>query len=83
MKILAIIGSPKGKGNSYRVTKEVEEKMKEIEDVNFEYIFLKDIDLQMCRGCFSCVVKGENFCPIKDAELKLKIKCSKQTALYS
>lgn len=77
MKILAIIGSPKGKGNSYRVTKEVEGRMKEIEDVSFEYIFLKDVDLQMCRGCFSCVVKGENFCPIKDARAEIEDKMLK------
>ncbi|MCE7697524.1 MAG: NAD(P)H-dependent oxidoreductase, partial [Methanobacterium paludis] len=44
MKILAIIGSPKGKGNSYKVTKEVEEKMNGMEDVTFEYLFLKDVD---------------------------------------
>ncbi|KAF5089166.1 Iron-sulfur flavoprotein [anaerobic digester metagenome] len=77
MKILAIIGSPKGKGNSYKVTKEVEEKMRGMEDVTFEYLFLKDVDLQMCRGCFSCVIKGENFCPINDDRAKIEDKMLK------
>ncbi|AEG19177.1 flavodoxin family protein [Methanobacterium paludis] len=81
MKILAIIGSPKGKGNSYKVTKEVEEKMNGMEDVTFEYLFLKDVDLQMCRGCFSCVIKGENFCPIKDDRAEIEDKMLKSDGI--
>ncbi len=81
MKILAIIGSPKGKGNSYKVTKEVEEKMKCLDDVTFEYLFLKDVDLQMCRGCFSCVIKGENFCPIKDDRAEIEDKMLKSDGI--
>lgn len=81
MKILAIIGSPKGKGNSYKVTKEVEEKMNSMDDVTFEYLFLKDVDLQMCRGCFSCVIKGENFCPIKDDRAEIEDKMIKSDGI--
>jgi len=58
MKILAIIGSPRKKGNSYKATKEVEERMKQLGKVEFEYLFLKDADLKMCSGCFNCVSKG-------------------------
>jgi multimeric flavodoxin WrbA len=81
MKILAIIGSPKGKGNSYKVTKEVEEKMKGMDNVTFEYLFLKDVDLQMCRGCFSCVIKGENFCPIKYDRAEIEDKMLKSDGI--
>lgn len=66
MKILAIIGSPKGKGNSYALTRKVEEKMRSLGDVEFEYLFLKDVDLQPCRGCYVCLGKGEGRCPLKD-----------------
>ena len=66
MKILAIMGSPRGKGDSYAITRKVEETMKSLGDVEFEYVFLKDINLQPCRGCYLCLGKGEDRCPIKD-----------------
>lgn len=73
MKVLAIIGSPKDRGNSYRVTKQVEERMRQIDDgVQFEYLFLNDANLEPCRGCFLCVMKGEWLCPIKDDRAKIE-----------
>ena len=66
MKVLAIIGSPKGKGNSYKVTKKLEMEMNILDKFEFEYLFLKDYNVEMCRGCFSCVKKGQKFCPITD-----------------
>ena len=51
--------------------------MKCMDDVTFEYLFLKDVDLKMCRGCFSCVIKGEDFCPIKDDRAKIEDKMLK------
>jgi NAD(P)H-dependent FMN reductase len=81
MKVLAIIGSPKGKGNSYKVTKKLEMEMKTLEEFEFEYLFLKDFNLEMCRGCFSCVKKGQNFCPIKDDIDIIKDKMHKSDGL--
>lgn len=66
MKVLAIMGSPKGKGSGYRVVQLVEKRMKELGHVDFEYLFLKDANLQPCKGCFVCVTKGEDRCPLKD-----------------
>jgi len=66
VKILAIIGSPKGKGDGYALTRTVEEKMRSLGDVEFEYVFLRDVNLQPCRGCYLCLGKGEDKCPIKD-----------------
>jgi multimeric flavodoxin WrbA len=66
MKILAIMGSPKGKGNGYKAVKRIEDKMKEMGGVEFEYLFLKDANLQGCKGCFLCVSRGEEKCPLKD-----------------
>jgi multimeric flavodoxin WrbA len=65
MKILAIMGSPR-KGDSYQVTRRVESRMKALGDVEFEYVFLKDIDIKPCRGCFLCTSRGEEHCPIQD-----------------
>lgn len=75
MKILCIIGSPKGKGNTYDITKRVEEETRGMDkDVEFEYILLKAANLQTCRGCFQCLGKGEHFCPIKDDREQIENK---------
>ena len=66
MKIIAIMGSPKGKGSGYKVVKKLEEKMKTLGDTEFEYLFLKDANIQLCKGCFTCIGKGEDKCPLKD-----------------
>jgi len=66
MKVMAIMGSPRGKGNGYMVVKEIEWHMEGMGEVEFEYIFLKDANLEMCQGCFSCVSFGEDKCPLKD-----------------
>lgn len=66
MKILSIIGSPRKKGNSYQAARRLEEQMKHRGEYQFEYLFLKDYDLLECKGCFNCVSRGIEFCPIKD-----------------
>ena len=71
MKVLAIIGSPQRKGNSYKVTKSIEEKMKEMGEVEFDYLFLRDAHLEQCRGCFTCITKGEELYPLEDDRDKI------------
>ncbi|MDP3623593.1 MAG: flavodoxin family protein [Methanobacteriaceae archaeon] len=66
MKIITIMGSPRKRGNTYQATKELEKEMQKLGDVKFEYLFLQDTHLEMCRGCFNCVSRGEEFCPLKD-----------------
>ena len=75
MKILAIIGSPKGKGNTYNVTKKVEEEILKIDkNVEFEYLILKSANLELCRGCYQCLEKGEHHCPLKDNHQLIETK---------
>ena len=74
MKVLAIMGSPKGKGAGYKVVRTIEDRMKTMGDVEFEYLFLKDADLKPCIGCFNCVTKGEDRCPLKDARPAIEKK---------
>jgi len=62
MRILAICGSPR-KGNTYKVMKTIQDSFPEIE---YKILMLKDLNFELCRGCYSCVVKGEEYCPIKD-----------------
>lgn len=74
MKVLAIIGSPRKTGNTYKVTRKVEERMKQLGDVEFEYVFLKDLNLKSCLGCMVCLDKGEDKCPLKDDRAMLDEK---------
>jgi len=75
MKILAIMGSPRGKGKTWQLTRRVEEHMQSADPtVEFEYLFLKDTDLQACRGCFLCLSKGEQFCLLQDERAALQAK---------
>lgn len=54
MKILVIFGSPRKK-NSYLVIKALETEMQKLGEIEFEYIFLKDLSLATCIGCHSCL----------------------------
>ena len=62
MKIVAICGSPR-KGNTFRVLDTIKENFPA---VDFKILMLKSLNFKMCKGCYSCVVRGEDKCPIKD-----------------
>jgi len=62
MKILAICGSPR-KGNTYKVLNSIIENYP---DIDYKILMLKDLNFELCKGCYSCVVRGEEKCPIKD-----------------
>jgi multimeric flavodoxin WrbA len=40
--------------------------MKVLGDVKYEYLFLKDVNLGLCKGCYMCMLRGEDQCPLKD-----------------
>ena len=65
MKILVIMGSPR-KGNTYRAAERIREILQEKAPVEWEYVMLRDLCLEPCRGCGSCIVRGEDVCPIQD-----------------
>jgi len=66
LKILAVIGSPR-KGHTYQLVQQIELELRLADPATIlEYVFLKETNLEMCRGCFLCVAKGEKLCPIKD-----------------
>lgn len=66
MRILAIMGSPKRKGTGYEVVNRIEREMRKRGEVEFDYLFLRDANLGMCRGCFNCIVRGEDTCPMSE-----------------
>ena len=65
MRILAIMGSPH-KGNTLELTYRFEKEIEALGDVDFEYIHLRNDNLQPCKGCFQCFIQGEAYCPLKD-----------------
>ncbi|MBF4693596.1 flavodoxin family protein [Fusibacter ferrireducens] len=63
MKIAVLMGSPRI-GDSYNICKAIEAEFCALdEQVVFEYIFLKNYEVQDCRGCALCFQSGEEKCP--------------------
>jgi NAD(P)H-dependent FMN reductase len=73
MKILVIMGSPR-KGNTFHAAERIREIIQEQVPVEWEYVMLGDLDPEQCRGCLSCFVKGEEYCPVKDDASNLEQK---------
>ncbi|MBI9038443.1 MAG: NAD(P)H-dependent oxidoreductase [Bacteroidales bacterium] len=74
MKVLAIMGSPRKNGKGFQIVKKIEDQLKSYSEIDFEYVFLKDLNLELCRGCFQCIVQGEEKCPINDGQKQLEAK---------
>ncbi|MBD3194987.1 MAG: NADPH-dependent FMN reductase [Candidatus Lokiarchaeota archaeon] len=64
-KVIAIIGSARKKA-TYKAVQEFEKNLKELGNIEFEYIFLHNFHLEFCKGCHSCFNNGEEYCPLKD-----------------
>jgi len=62
MKILAICGSPR-KGNTYAVLKSIQENYP---DIDVKLLKLSEMNFEFCKGCYVCVKKGEDKCPVRD-----------------
>ena len=72
-KVLVLVGSPKGKaGNGYSAIQNLEAEMSKLGPIQFTYLFLNKVDLKPCLGCFACVSRGENLCPLKDDREKIE-----------
>jgi len=68
MHILALMGSGRKKGNTFRAVQSIEQKLKTLDaDLSFEYLYLADVDISACSGCRVCFDKGEVSCPHKDS----------------
>jgi NAD(P)H-dependent FMN reductase len=64
-------------GTGYKVVQKIERVMKSRGEVEFEYLFLADANLKQCRGCFLCVSKGEDLCPIKEDREEIERRIEK------
>ena len=85
MKVLIINGSPRGeRSNTLQMTKAFIGGMKKAVDVETETVTIKDLDIQSCRGCFSCWSRTPGRCVINDdvRGITLKIFAS-DVVIYS
>ncbi len=64
-KVTAFI-STQTKKATYQAVQEFEKNLKQYGEIDFEYVFLSDYNLEFCRGCKLCFDKGEEYCPLKD-----------------
>ena len=74
IKIVAVIGSPKGRGAGHKIVTMIEDRMKSLGDVEFEYLFLKEAYLKPCTGCYACMAQGEDKCPLADDRAAMEQK---------
>lgn len=82
MKILAIIGSPRANGNTYKTIKRIEERISQKDpSVEFEYLQLSKTELTPCKGCYVCIERGEGCCPLKDERENIELKIKQAVAV--
>jgi multimeric flavodoxin WrbA len=79
MRILALIGSHRKKGNTARIVEMIETRMRALAaqhnaPLEFEAIYLGDLDIRMCRGCRACFDRGEDRCSLKDDVALIRAK---------
>jgi multimeric flavodoxin WrbA len=71
MKILALVSSCRKKGNTARIVQMIQAHMEKLavlhgETLEFETLYLSDMNLRPCRGCRTCFDRGEDKCPLQD-----------------
>jgi len=79
VKILALIGSYRKKGNTARSVQMVAANLEQLAaqqqaPLDFEVLYLGDMDIRPCRGCRACFDRGEDKCPLKDDIPAIKAK---------
>jgi len=79
IKILALIGSYRKKGNTARIVQMIEARMRALAaqqnvPLEWETLFLGDMDIRPCRGCRVCFDRGEDACPLKDDIPLIRVK---------
>jgi len=71
MKILALVSGHRKKGNTARIVQTIEAHLQAIaarqqQPLEFDTLYLGDLNVQFCRGCRTCFDRGEDKCPLKD-----------------
>jgi multimeric flavodoxin WrbA len=64
-KVTAFVGTP-SKKHTYKAVCQFLDNLQSRGDVESEIVVLTDYQVGTCRGCKVCIMKGEEFCPLKD-----------------
>jgi multimeric flavodoxin WrbA len=64
-KVTAFVGSARKK-HTHDVAVQFLNHLQSIGDVEVEIVRLSDYQIQPCRGCKVCFLRGEEYCPLKD-----------------
>ncbi len=64
-KVTAFVGSGR-KGNTYRAVEQFLRNLQALGEVEVEIVRMSDYRLEPCKGCWLCMNKGEDRCPLKD-----------------
>ncbi len=86
MRILALVGSFRKQGNTARIVRMIEESAQALAarqglPLEFETLFLGDLDIGYCRGCRACFDRGEDACPLKDGVAQARARIDASDAL--
>ena len=66
MKAVLVEASPKRDGNSVTLAKEFIRGLRENQETEITELYLSDLDIKFCRGCWCCIKMGEPGCVIED-----------------
>lgn len=66
MKAVIVEASPKKDGNSVTLARKFIKGLQENPDVETTELYLDDLKIEFCRGCWSCLKLGEPGCVIED-----------------
>jgi multimeric flavodoxin WrbA len=66
MKAVIAEASPKRDGNSVTLAKQLIRGLKINKDAELTELYLEDLNIQFCRGCWECLKRGEPGCVIDD-----------------
>jgi len=66
MKAVIVEASPKPEGNSTTIAKHIINGLLENPEAEITELFLDELDIKFCRGCWECLKRGEPGCVIND-----------------
>jgi multimeric flavodoxin WrbA len=66
MKAVIVEASPRKDGNSITLAKQFIKGLKENKNTDVTELYLEELDIKFCRGCWSCLKHGHPGCIIED-----------------
>ena len=80
LKILALFGSPRKKGNTTVLANQIILGA-ESKGAKVETVYLNDLSIKPCQGCYACQVEGSKGCAVEDDMQDIYSKVAEADAL--